>query len=227
MSNRPDLAQVSSVSPPVGRPRLLLADDHALFTTALRRLLEPEFEIVGTVANGRLLLQQAPSLAPSVILLDLLMPFMNGTESGHRLNAMLPETKIIVVTASEDVNVAAEALGYWASGFVLKKAAAEELVHAINVVLRGGKYITPSLRRQIKEASSEGMKSCEKRLTPRQREVLQCLAEGHSMKETASILEMKVRTVAFHKYKMMQDLGLKNNSDLLRLAIKERLMYMP
>jgi DNA-binding NarL/FixJ family response regulator len=226
MSNRPDLAQVSPVSPPIGKPRLLLADDHALFTTALRRLLEPEFEIVGTVPNGRLLLQQAPSLAPNVILLDLLMPFMNGTESGHRLNAMLPETKIIVVTASEDVNVAAEALGYWAAGFVLKKAAAEELVHAINVVLRGAKYITPSLRRQIKEASSEGMKS-EKRLTPRQREVLQCLAEGHSMKETASILEMKVRTVAFHKYKMMQDLGLKNNSDLLRLAIKERLMYMP
>jgi DNA-binding NarL/FixJ family response regulator len=227
MSNRPDLAQVSPVSPPLGKPRLLLADDHALFTTALRRLLEPEFEIVGTVPNGRLLLQQAPSLSPNVILLDLLMPFMNGTESGHRLNALLPETKIIVVTASEDVNVAAEALGCWAAGFVLKKAAAEELVHAINVVLRGAKYITPSLRRQIKEASCEGLKTYEKRLTPRQREVLQCLAEGHSMKETASILEMKVRTVAFHKYKMMQDLGLKNNSDLLRLAIKERLMYMP
>jgi len=166
------------------------------------------------------------ALCPNVILLDLLMPFMNGTESGHRLNAMLPETKIIVVTASEDANVAAEALEYWASGFVLKKAAAEELVHAIHVVLRGAKYITPSLRRQIKEASPDG-KTCEKRLTPRQREVLQCLAEGHSMKETANILEMKVRTVAFHKYKMMQDLGLKNNSDLLRLAIKERLMYMP
>jgi len=226
MSNRPDLAQVSPVSPPVGKPRLLLADDHALFTTALRRLLEPEFEIVGCVTNGRLLLQQVSALCPNVILLDLLMPFMNGTESGHRLNAMLPETKIIVVTASEDANVAAEALEYWASGFVLKKAAAEELVHAIHVVLRGAKYITPSLRRQIKEASPDG-KTCEKRLTPRQREVLQCLAEGHSMKETANILEMKVRTVAFHKYKMMQDLGLKNNSDLLRLAIKERLMYMP
>lgn len=227
MSNRSDLVAVAEGSLREGKPRLLLADDHALFTAALRRLLEPEFEIAGVVSNGRLLLQQAPLLRPDVLLLDLLMPFMNGTESGQRLHALLPETKIIVVTASEDISLAVEALGDWAAGYVLKKAAAEELVQAIHEVVRGAKFITPSMRRRVSAASTSGVRTRPRQLTPRQREVLQCLAEGHSMKETASILAMKVRTVAFHKYKMMQDLGLENNSDLLRLAIKERLMYLP
>ena len=207
------------------RPRILLADDHALFTEALTKILENDFEIVGTVPNGRLLLQQAPILRPDVILLDLSMPLMNGSEAGRRLSVILPKTRIIVLTASEDPSIASAALQSWASGFVIKKAAAEELTQAIRRVLHGKKYVMPSLQHKLEDEFIRGdARSAEKQLTSRQREVLQLLAEGYSMKEAANILAVAARTIAFHKYKIMDDLGLKTNADLLRLAIRERLM---
>jgi DNA-binding NarL/FixJ family response regulator len=219
MSNRPGFVPALP-----RRPRILLADDHMLFNEALTKILEPEFEVVGTVLNGRQLLQLAPTLCPDVILLDLSMPLMNGNEAGDRLKTMLPEAKLIVLTASEDPALATKALRCWASGYILKKAAAEELVQAIQQVLRGTKYITPCLRCAPDECIQKDAPDSEKQLTPRQREVLQLFAEGYSMKEAANILAVATRTVAFHKYKMMEDLKLKTNADLLRLAIKEHLM---
>ena len=207
------------------KPRILLADDHVLLNEALTKILQPEFEVVGAVSNGRLLLQLAPKLCPDVILLDLSMPLMNGNEAGLRLKTILPEAKIIVLTAAEDPLFASKVLRSWASGYVLKKGATEELVQSIRQVLQGAKYLTPSLRCAPKDESKQNeAQDSEKRLTPRQREVLQLFAEGYSMKETANILAVATRTVAFHKYKMMEDLRVKTNADLLRLAIKERLM---
>jgi DNA-binding NarL/FixJ family response regulator len=225
MSNRPDFVPTAPQVVSSQKPRILLADDHVLFNQALTKILEPEFEVVGTVSNGRLLLQVAPTLCPDVVLLDLSMPLMNGNEAGHRLKTILPQAKIVVLTASEDPLLASKALRTWASGYLLKKAATEELVQAIRQVLQGTKYLTPCLRYAPKnERTSDDTRNSEKHLTPRQREVLQLFAEGYSMKETANILAVATRTVAFHKYKIMEDLRLKTNADLLRLAIKEHLM---
>jgi len=225
MSIRPGLVPTPPQIVPCPRPRILLADDHVLFNQALTKILEPEFDVVGTASNGRLLLQLAPKLCPDVILLDLSMPLMNGNEAGRRLNTILQKAKIIVLTASEDPLLASKALRSWASGYLLKKAAAEELVQAIRQVLRGTKYLTPCLRCAVQdERIRNDTRNSEKQLTPRQREVLQLFAEGYSMKETADILDVATRTIAFHKYKIMEDLRLKTNADLLRLAIKEHLV---
>lgn len=225
MSNRPGFVPTPPQVVSCQRTRILLADDHVLFNQALTKILEPEFDVVGTVSNGRLLLQLAAKLRPDVILLDLSMPLMNGNEAGLRLKTILPEAKIIVLTASEDPLLATKVLRSWASGYLLKKAAVEELVQAIRQVLQGAKYLTPCLRCAPKDESiREETRHSEKHLTPRQREVLQLFAEGYSMKETANILAVATRTVAFHKYKIMEDLRLKTNADLLRLAIREHLM---
>jgi DNA-binding NarL/FixJ family response regulator len=151
---------------------------------------------------------------------------MNGNEAGRRLNTILQKAKIIVLTASEDPLLASKVLRSWASGYLLKKAAAEELVQAIRQVLRGTKYLTPCLRCAVQdERIRNDTRNSEKQLTPRQREVLQLFAEGYSMKETADILDVATRTIAFHKYKIMEDLRLKTNADLLRLAIREHLVH--
>jgi len=222
-----DISPTPTPTPCFRKFRVLLVDDHELFNEGLKKLLEPEFEVVGTVLNGRLLLESAQTLCPDVVLLDLSMPLLNGSEAGHRLHEILPNAKIIVLTASENPAIAVEVLNTWASGFLLKKIAVGELNHALHQVLRGKKYIASCMRRQVQDAfQRDGVAGAKKQLTPRQREVLCLLAEGRSMKETASILALTARTVAFHKYKIMDGLGLKNNSELIRLAIKERLMYV-
>ena len=209
----------------IARPRVLLADDHTLVLEGLARMLESDYEIVGKVSDGRQLLDLAKRANPDVVLLDLMMPLMNGTEAGERLKRVVPNAKIIVVTMSENSDVAASVLRSWASGFLLKKSAAAELPKAIKTVMRGKTYVTPRFRGELLDTFVRGAaRDRAKPLTPRQREVLQLLAEGHTMKEAANILHVAARTVAFHKYRMMEDLGLKNNSDLMRLAIKERLI---
>jgi DNA-binding NarL/FixJ family response regulator len=213
---------------PKGRARILLADDHTAMVEALSKLLEPQFEIVGTVRDGRSLLEAACQTRPDVVLLDLSMPLMNGMEAGARLKKLLPNTKIIVLTMSEDPDVAADFLHNWAAGFLLKKSAGRELIKAIREVMRGKTYVTSRMSGKVLEAYvRSGPPSRQKTLTARQREVLQVLAEGHTMKEAANILHVTPRTVAFHKYRMMNDLGLKTNSDLLRFAIKEKLVSPP
>ena len=209
----------------MAKARILLADDHTLVAEAFKRLLEPEFEVVGTVGDGRALLREAPELRPDVVLVDLNMPLLNGLDASEQLKQLLPRTKIIVLTMNEDAEIAHETLHRWASGYLLKKSAGSELLKAVREVLNGVKYVTPALENQLAELiSGDSRADTARALTPRQREVLQLLAEGHTMKEAAAILNVATRTVAFHKYRIMQEFGLENNSDLLRLAIRQRLV---
>lgn len=210
----------------MAKPKILLADDHTLVAEAFKRLLEPEFEVVGTVADGRALLRAAPDLKPDVVLVDLNMPLLNGLDASEQLKQISPGIKIIVLTMNEDPDIAAETLSKWASGYLLKKSAGSELLKAVRDVLRGGRYVTPALQCDIPDrASRDSRPDSSRSLTPRQREVLQLLAEGHTMKEAAAILNIATRTVAFHKYRIMQEFGLETNSDLLRFAMKQGLIH--
>src|SRR5208283_2847295 len=213
-------------SPSLTKARILIADDHTLVAEAFKKLLEPEFQVVRTVSDGRALLRAADELKPDLALVDLNMPLLNGLDAGAQLKESMPRLKIIVLTMNEDTEIAAEALGKWASGYLLKKSAGSELLKAVREVLRGAKYVTPAVQKALellspRESTGEGPRS----LTPRQREVLQLLAEGHTMKEAAAILHVATRTVAFHKYRIMQDFGLSNKSELLRFAIKQRVVH--
>jgi DNA-binding NarL/FixJ family response regulator len=210
----------------VGKARILLADDHTLVAEAIKRLLEPEFDVVGVVADGRSLVREACNLKPDVVLVDLNMPMLNGLDASEQLKAAHPGMKIIVLTMNEDAEIAMQTMRTWASGYLLKKSAGSELVKAVREVLRGGKYITPALEDVLAELSVREPRSSEsgRVLTQRQREVLQLLAEGRTMKEAAAILNVATRTVAFHKYRIMEDFGLTNNSELLRFAMKQRVV---
>ena len=209
----------------MGKPRVLLADDHSLVLEAFKKLLEAEFDIVGTATDGRMLLGLAPQLKPDVTILDLGMPLLNGMDAGRELKRLLPKTKIIVLTMSEDYELASLALREWASGYLLKKSAGGELVKAVREVLRGQSYVTPWIAQRLLEDFVRDPRIDRiKHLTPRQREVLQLLAEGRTMKEAAAILHVATRTVAFHKYRIMEEFGLKTNSDLVRFAIKEHVL---
>ena len=209
----------------VAKARILLADDHTLVAEAFKRLLEPEFEVVGTVADGRALLRVAPQLKPDVVLVDLNMPLLNGLDASEQLKQVLPKVKIIVLTMNEDPEIAAETLGKWASGYLLKKSAGSELLKAVRDVLKGRRYVAPDLLEALAAILTRDSGSASARtLTPRQREVLQLLAEGLTMKEAAAILNLATRTIAYHKYRIMQDFGLENNSELLRFAMKQKLL---
>jgi len=209
----------------MGKTRILLADDHTLVAEAFSRLLEPQFEVLGIATDGRTLLEKAAQLRPDVILLDLSMPVLNGFEAGERLKKMLPHAKLIVVTMNEDTEVAAEVLRTWASGFLLKKSASTELVAAIQQVLQGKTFVTSHMTQGLVDQFVRDPDLHRSRtLTPRQREVLHLLAEGRTMKEAADVLHVSPRTVAFHKYKIMEEFELKTNSDLLRFAIRERIV---
>lgn len=208
----------------MARSRLLLADDHTLLMDAFKKLLEPDFEIVGSVNDGQALLTEAGRLRPDAILVDLGLPLLNGLDAGQMLKHLLPQTKLLVVTMNEDAGIAQKAL-QWASGYVLKKAAGTELVHAIRELVRGRTYVTPVIARQLeREFINNPDWDGERKLTFRQREVLQLLAEGLSMKQAADKLCLTPRTVAFHKYRIMEEFDLHNNTDLLKLALKEDLL---
>ena len=210
------------------RPRVMLADDHTLIVDAFTRLLQPEFEIVDTVADGRALLERAPGLRPDVIVLDLRMPLLNGIDAGLELKAVLPTTKIVVLTIADDSDIAALALRRWASGYVLKKSAAWELAKAIREVLKGNTYVTPHIAKRLAEEFVRDPRlDRTKALTPRQRDILRLLAEGRSMHETGDILNIRTRTVAFHKYRIMKEFGLKSNADLVTFAIREGALQKP
>ena len=205
------------------RPRVLLADDHHLLLEAFQKLLEPACEVVGAVSDGRALLEAARKLKPDVIVLDIGMPLLNGLDAGPQIKRMLPKVKLIYLTVSEDPDFVAEAFRMGASGFLLKKCVASELFQAIRDVLSGKPYVTPLATRGMAVTSFLGGKSrrADARLTPRQREVLQLLVEGHTMKKVAEILEITPRTVAYHKYRMMEELKLKSSAELVQLAIKK------
>jgi DNA-binding NarL/FixJ family response regulator len=210
----------------MARPRVMLADDHRVLGEACRKLLEPYFDVVGIVTDGRALLVSAPKLKPDVVVLDVGMPLLNGLEAGKQLRHLLPQVKLVFLTVHEDPDLAKEAFQAGASGYLLKTSAASELVEAIKKALLGKVYVTPSVTRNMEELfvrDPEG-KHPSKDLSPRQREVLQLLAEGHPMKAVAFILKVSPRTVAFHKYRMMEQLGLKSTAELIQFAVKHHIV---
>jgi DNA-binding NarL/FixJ family response regulator len=208
------------------RPRVLLADDHRLLCEAFARLLEPTCDVVGTVADGRALLTAAPELRPDIVVLDIAMPLLNGMDAARQLKRLMPEVKVIFLTVSEDPDLAAEAFRCGAAGFLLKNCAASELSLAIQEALQGRSYVTPLATQGMVSTLLHEQKPAKKidDLSVRQREVLQLLAEGHTMKEIARILNITSRTVAFHKYSMMEELGIKTSAELIQYAIKHHVV---
>jgi DNA-binding NarL/FixJ family response regulator len=208
------------------RPRIVLADDHTLVAEACKKLLEPEFEVVGIVADGRELLRANALLKPDVIVSDIAMKSLNGLDAGERIKEKTLEVRIVYLTMIPDPELAAEAFRRGASGYLLKTSAATELVTAVRETLSGRLYISP----QITELSLSDFLQNHKRefeqktLTLRQREVLQLLAEGHSMKQAASVLNLTTRTVAFHKYRIMAILGIHTNAELVQYALRNFLI---
>lgn len=210
------------------KARVLLADDHRILLEGLSRLLEPEFELVGIVEDGRALLDAAEKLRPDVIVADISMPLLNGIEAVRRIKKAQRDVKIVFLTMHPDVSYAAAAFEAGASGYVLKHSAPSELITAITSVLAGGQYVTPLISGELMEFfRAGGHKEPDglSRLTPRQREVLQLLAEGRSAKEIATILGISSRTVEFHKYKMMEELGVKTAVELIRFAVKQGIIH--
>jgi DNA-binding NarL/FixJ family response regulator len=206
------------------RPRLLLADDHTLLLDGIRMLLEPEYELVGCVEDGQALLAAAMESKPDVILLDISMPILNGIDAAHQLRKLLPSAKLIFVTMHADADFVTEAFRAGAAGYLLKRSAASELLTAIREVLKGNHYVSPLVTRNaldlfISSAKTGGSKLAD-RLTPRQREVLQLVAEGRSRKEIASALSMSVKTVEFHKATLMRELNLRTVADFTLYAIE-------
>jgi DNA-binding NarL/FixJ family response regulator len=206
------------------RTRILLADDHAIVVEGLCAILEKSYDIVGVVADGRALVAEAPRLRPDVVVLDVGMPSLNGLDAAARLKTVLPNVKLVFLTMRDDPNVAAAALCLGAVGYVLKHSAASELTTAISAVLRGKSYVTPKLRPENWAVRDARAQQYSKELTPRQRDVLQLLAEGRPMKEIAGILEVSEKTIMFHKYHIMQEFSLKNNAEIVLFALKEHLI---
>ena len=210
------------------RPRIIIADDHNLLSDMIKSLLEPEFEVVGTFTDGQTLVEAGPALVPDVVVLDIGMPVMNGLSAGERLKQVLPKVKLIYLTMNQDPDLAAEAFRLGASGFLLKTSAASELVRAIREVLSGMSYVTPSMTKDMVMAGSFAQNFKQRtpphELTLRQKEVLQLLAEGRPMKEVAYMLKITPRTVAFHKYTMMEQLQVKSSAELIQYAIKNAII---
>ena len=215
---------------PAHRPRVLLADDHLMVAEALKSLLTPEFDLVGVVEDGRALVETAATLRPDVIVADVTMPHLNGIDALIRLRQGGDRTPVVFLTMHRDVSFARRALDAGASGFVLKHSAPAELVTAIRAALEGRTYLTPQLAGEVLEAMKQGPENAGDdpigSLTPRQREVLQLLAEGRSAKEIAASLEISARTVEFHKYQMMETLDLHTNAELIHFAIKHGLVEL-
>ena len=204
------------------RTRVILADDHTLMLEALKTLLESEFDVVGVFPDGLSLVETAPALSPNVIVLDVGMPKMNGLLAGQRLKQLMPFVKLIYLTMNHDPDVAAQAFRLGASGFLLKNSAATELVRAIREAARGGSYVTPLMTKDMVGSFVQNFKHRKepRDLTLRQKEVLQLLVEGRSMKEAAFILNISPRTVAFHKYTMMEHLSLRSSAELIQYAMR-------
>jgi DNA-binding NarL/FixJ family response regulator len=205
------------------RPRILLADDHRMVAEGLKSLLAAEFELIGTVEDGRALVEAAKKLRPDVIVADITMPHLNGIDALAQLKKDNPNIRVVFLTMHQDAVYARRALEAGASGYVLKHSAPAELVMAIGAALEGKTFITPSLTDEVLQAMKHDPKKVKDpvaSLTPRQREILQLLAEGRSAKEIAAALGISPRTVEFHKYQMMESLHIRSSAELTHFAIK-------
>jgi DNA-binding NarL/FixJ family response regulator len=206
----------------------LVVDDHRLLRESFVKLLESTCDVVGALGDGRALLAAAPELRPDIVVLDVAMPLLNGLDATRQLTRLMPAVKVIILTVNEDPDLAAEAFRAGASGFVLKGSAASELLQAVQDVSNGRSYVTPLATRGMVDNllhQPEPAKGA-RELSPRQREVLQLLAEGRTMKEIGTILKITPRTVAFHKYSMMEMLGIKSSAELVQFAIKKRIVSL-
>jgi RNA polymerase sigma factor (sigma-70 family) len=204
------------------RAKILLADDHVLIAQALEHLLRDEFDIVGTVSDGRALLKAAGELKPDVVVVDIGMPLLNGLDAGEQLKTLHPGIKVIYLTQNREPRFAVEAFRRQASAYLLKDSAASELTTAIRDVLRGKSYVSSAVARGMRdeESAQHAVQATLRDLSHREREVLQLLAEGKSMKEVAALLDISPRTVEFHKYRIMELLRVKTNAELVQQAIK-------
>lgn len=209
------------------RPRILIADDHTLVAELCKKLLDVEFDVVGIVTDGRALVRAAARLRPDLTLIDVGMPILNGLDSGQQIKKMMPALKILYLSMNSDPEIVAEAFRRGGSGYLLKTCASSQLVIAVREILRGKTYMSNELPHEtidyLRRRDTRRLDATA-RLTERQREVLQLLAEGKVMKEVGAILNMTTRTVAFHKYRMMETLGVTSNAELVRYAVKSHLV---
>ena len=208
------------------KPRVLMADDHSIFLAGVRKLIEDQCEVVGTVEDGRALLEAAERLKPELILLDISMPLLNGLEAARHLRKTLPEAKLLFLTMHASSRYATEVFKVGAHGFLLKQSAASELPQAIDSVLKGKHYLTPSIAKPmidqaLRAKEAPKVKGDEKQLTPRQREILQLIGEGKGTKEIATLLNLSVKTIQFHKSCLMQELDIHTTAELIRYAITQ------
>jgi DNA-binding NarL/FixJ family response regulator len=205
------------------RPRVLLADDHQIVLEGLKSLLSGEFDVVGSVGDGRALVDQAATLHPDLIVADISMPQLNGIEAARQIKKVDKNIKIVFLTMHPDATYAANAFEAGASGFVLKHSAPAELITAIHEAMKGRTYVTPLVAGDLirtYQAGGSPEKDLFQKISPRQREILQLLAGGKSGKEIASILDISTRTVEFHKYRMMQQLNIKTSAELIQYAVR-------
>ena len=207
----------------MNRPQVLLADDHTLLLEAFQKLLIDEFDVVGAVSDGRALVAAVATLRPDVVVVDVTMPLLNGIDATRQIKQAQPETRVIILTMNEDPDLAAEAFRAGASGYLLKRSAASELGTAIREVMKRRCYVTPLVAEGLVGSMLEGGDR-RPALTIRQREIVQLVAEGRSMKEVASILNIAPRTVAFHKYRIMEQLRIRTTAGLIQFAIKNHIV---
>jgi DNA-binding NarL/FixJ family response regulator len=209
------------------RVRILLADDHVLIAEALKSLLSPTYDVAAIVNDGRSLLVSAEALQPDLIIVDIGMPLLNGLDATKQIKRLWPRIKVVIVTMNEDSGLVAEAFRAGASGYLLKTSASSELLQAVSEVLKGASYLSPRITSGAVASMLQGGSLAlqeGRELTARQREVIQLLAEGRSMKEVADVLTISLRTVAAHKYRIMELLEIKNNADLYRYAVKNQIV---
>ena len=203
------------------KPRVLIADDHLLIAELCKKYLEPEFEVIGPVTDGKAMIRAAMEDKPQAIIVDVAMPILNGLDAGQQVKAAQRGVKLVYLTMNPDPQLAAEAFRRGASGYILKTCAALELVAAVRAVLKGRTYVSAGLPKDtIEDLVRRDEKWTNHRITEREREVLQLLAQGKQMKEVAAILQITPRTVAFHKYRMMEVLDAKSTAELIRYAVR-------
>jgi DNA-binding NarL/FixJ family response regulator len=210
----------------LSKPRVIIADDHVLLAEAFEKLLSPECDVVAKVTDGRALVEAARRVHPDLVLLDVAMPLLNGLDAARQIHAISPSIRLIFLTMNDDPDLAAEAFRAGATAYLLKRSPASELLTAIRQAMKSRKYVTPLITEGMLGALMNPMRGETPRheLTSRQREVLQLLAEGKSMKDVANILAVAPRTVAFHKYRMMEQLRIKTNAELIQFAVREHLV---
>ena len=207
------------------KPRIIIADDHRLLREAFQRLLEPQYDVVGTVSDGHALLAAAPLLHADVVVLDVGMPLLNGLDAGRELKRRMPDVKLIFLTMNKDPDLAREAMQTGASAYLLKSSGGPELFHAISEALQGRSYVTKNIARAIQESFIRDPRPPRHAvLTSRQREVVQLVAEGQAMKQIAATLKVTLRTVAFHKYRAMEWTGCKTTAELIQFAVRENMV---